>query len=234
LLRDALRWIACGASAALRLGPACAIGPLSPRRGRELLRGWSLRECERFGVRVTVEDRNGGAYGSPPYVFVQLNQTSLAETFILPGRMPADYRILMNLAYALVPLVGWCYALTGSVIVVQPLPRLARRAIDRAIELLGRGESFVISIEGARSPDGTLQPYKKGPAVLAIAGGATIVPFFLRGARERMPVGAWRVTPGHVEVVFCEPIPTRGLTYDDRDSLVEELRGIAEREGLLA
>lgn len=35
---------------------------------------------------------------------------------------------------------------------------------------------------------------------------------------------------GKVKVIFCEAIPTVGLTYDDRDALIAKLRSIAERE----
>ena len=88
----------------------------------------------------------------------------------------------------------------------------------------------MISIEGRRSPDGALQPYKKGAAVMAIESGATIIPVVLRGTRERLPYGAWRVRPGTIEVDYLEAIETKGLTYEDRDELVARLRALAEAE----
>jgi 1-acyl-sn-glycerol-3-phosphate acyltransferase len=226
------RWAVCGATAAALLGPGCVLGPVAPTASADLLRRWARLSCDLFGIRVELEDRNRGRYDEPPYLFVQLNQTSLAETFVLSGRLPVEHRILMNLGYALVPFVGWLQVAIGGVVVVQQSPRLARRAIERATGMLRRGISFAISIEGKRSPDGKLGAYKKGPAVLAIAAGATIIPYFLEGARERLPVGAWRVTPGDVRVVLCEGIRTRGLSYEDRDRIVDELRGLAAREGL--
>jgi 1-acyl-sn-glycerol-3-phosphate acyltransferase len=87
---------------------------------------------------------------------------------------------------------------------------------------------FWPSIEGARSLDGDLLPYKKGPIVLALRGQATIIPMVIRGARAIMPRGEWRLRPGHIEIHLLQSIPTRGLTYDDRDAVLERLRTLAE------
>jgi 1-acyl-sn-glycerol-3-phosphate acyltransferase len=34
-----------------------------------------------------------------------------------------------------------------------------------------------------------------------------------------MPKGSWRIRPGVVDLHFLDPVPTAGLTYDDRDTL---------------
>jgi 1-acyl-sn-glycerol-3-phosphate acyltransferase len=225
-----LKWILCVTSAAVTLLPAGVIGLFAPNLGMSILKRWTRLQLRLFGITVTCEDRNLGRYDAPPYLFVQLNQTSLAETFILPSQIPVPYSLLMNVEYALLPFVGWCYALCHNVVVVRQAPRLARRAIDRAVRLMTNQRSLVVSIEGQRSRDGRLSQYKKGPAVLAIRAQATIIPILLKGARERMPWGAWRVEPGAASVTLCEPISTRGLTYDDRGALVTRLRELAEQE----
>lgn len=45
----------------------------------------------------------------------------------------------------------------------------ARAALDRAAIRVKNGENCFISIEGRRSTDGSLSPYKRGVAVLAIS-----------------------------------------------------------------
>lgn len=45
------------------------------------------------------------------------------------------------------------------------------------------------------------------------------------------PYGSWRIgVNGDVVVKFLEEIPTKGLTYADRNDLMEKLRNIAARE----
>lgn len=232
LLVSLLRWGVVGAATPLFLGPALVLGPVSHRASVALMKAWCGWALRVFGVRVEVKDHNAGQYGAPPYLFVQLNQTSLSETFLTYRALPRPSLVFMNIEYALLPFAGWVPLSQGSVVVVRQWSAQARRAVDRAVRALQRGASFYISIEGRRSPDGTLGPYKKGTAVLAIQSGATVVPMVFRGAREVLPPGEWRMRPGEVTIELLPALRTRGLTYEDRDALVERLRARAEAHGL--
>ncbi|MEZ4382160.1 MAG: lysophospholipid acyltransferase family protein [Nannocystaceae bacterium] len=232
-LVSAARWAASLAISAVGLGAASALRRLAPRSSLRLVHA-TCAACHRvFGLELTRDDRGRGphaGYGRPPYIFVYLNQTSLIEIFVVPWMTPRPYKIVVNLEFLLLPIFGWSSLGLGCRVVVRQWPAQGKRALRRAIDDLRAGESYVISIEGRRSPDGALQPYKKGAAVMAIESGATIVPIVLRGTRERLPFGAWRVRPGPVEVTYLEAIETRGLTYDDRDALTERLRALARAE----
>jgi 1-acyl-sn-glycerol-3-phosphate acyltransferase len=119
----------------------------------------------------------------------------------------------------------------SSRVVVRQWPRQAKSVMRRvARDMRERKRSFGMSIEGRRSPDGELSPYKKGAAVLAIEAQARIIPFYVHGARAALPVGAWRVRPGHIHAVTLEPIDARGMTLDDRHALTDRLRELADRE----
>lgn len=204
--------------------------PFSRRKVRAVRAHWDRTSSRIFGVTVGTRNDNGGDFGPAPHVFVWLNQSKLGEAALLnQAIVPADFWIC-NIEYALFPFRGWSSVFLGHPVIVRQWKRQAKRAIERAADRVRRGESCAISIEGARSHDGHLLPYKKGPVVLALQAQATIVPFVTRGIRERLPPGEWRVRPGSAEVHFLEAIPTKGLTYDDRDALVARLRDIAVRE----
>jgi 1-acyl-sn-glycerol-3-phosphate acyltransferase len=164
------------------------------------------------------------------YVFVQLNQASLVEFLIFAPAIPVPYRAILNLEFALLPFLGLAAWAAGGIVVVRQWQRQSRRALTVAESHLFANGSVVISIEGRRSEDGSLSRYKKGPVLMAITTSARLVPVTFHGARERLPVGEWRVRPGAVHVVFHAPIPTLGRSYADRDALVAELRALAERE----
>ncbi|HEX7599396.1 MAG TPA: 1-acyl-sn-glycerol-3-phosphate acyltransferase, partial [Polyangia bacterium] len=51
-----------------------------------------------------------------------------------------------------------------------------------------------------------------------------IVPIAVRGARALMPRGSLRVRSGEVRVLIGAPIPTAGLTIEDRPALIERVR----------
>jgi hypothetical protein len=52
-----------------------------------------------------------------------------------------------------------------------------------------------------------------------------VVPVVCKGTREVMPKGQYlSIIPGTAEIVVLEPIPTKGLTYDDRSRLRDLVR----------
>lgn len=220
---------------------ACALALVSRRRAYAVLRAWCAAQLRLFGVALEIEDASGlparardGA-SATPCVYVHLNQTSLIDAITWPLIAPRDCVSITNIEFVLVPVLGWMSAASGPVIVVRQWKRQARRAIARAEALLRAGRSVGVSIEGQRSRDGALTPYKKGPVRLAIATGAPIVPVVVHGARAALPYGEWRVRPGRVRARLCAAIPTAGLTEADRHALLARLRAVAERElGLAA
>jgi 1-acyl-sn-glycerol-3-phosphate acyltransferase len=182
-----------------------------------------------LGIQVTVEDRNRGGH-APPIVFAQLNQTSLLEILYWPLALPFPSRFIENIGFALIPFLGWASVGFGGIPIVRQWSWQTRRGLKKAERCLKKGQSLCISMEGRRSQDGNLSPYKKGPVVLALSTQAQIVPVIFQGARETLPHGAWRPRPGRVRVVFCEAIPTAGLTREDRNGLVARLHELAKAE----
>ena len=81
--------------------------------------------------------------------------------------------------------------------------------------------SAVVFAEGTRSRTGELQPFKKGPFVLAIAAGVPVVPVYCAGTFTLLPKGSLRLTPHPIAVLAGEPIPTAGMKYDDREGLTQ-------------
>ncbi len=86
------------------------------------------------------------------------------------------------------------------------LGRLDRKAFGKAISLIQAGEVVVIFPEGGRSHDGHLRPPKAGIGVIVSQTGCPVVPAYLKGTFDVLPVGArwprWR----QVTVRFGAPI----------------------------
>lgn len=229
-----VRWLASFANSWVHFVPLLLVSPFSRRAARSIYQSWIRITYRIFGITYSLRDDNGGTPGPRPHLYVLLNQSSLVEgplwTLVLPPHF-----IIINLEYAAMPLAGWARVLLGDVVIVRQWKSQAKRGIEHAAARLAAGEACAISIEGMRSPDGRLQPYKKGPVVMALRSHATIIPYLVRGAYEILPRGDWHVCPGHVEVQLLKAIPTGGLTYDDRNTVLEQLRALAEHElGLTA
>jgi 1-acyl-sn-glycerol-3-phosphate acyltransferase len=99
-------------------------------------------------------------------------------------------------------------------------------SVEKAIEHLKGGLSFVIFPEGTRSPDGRLRPFKKGSFVMAIRAQVPIVPISVVGAHKVMRKGEVAVHPGNVIVKFHPPVDVKPFTMKQRDKLVAQVQAI--------
>lgn len=95
-----------------------------------------------------------------------------------------------------------------------------RRAVDRALGLLGRGQLMGIYPEGTRSPDGSLQPGRIGVAALALRAGVPVVPLAVFHTRETT---RRRMLPGGppLGVRFGPPLPVPRELEPSKSRLVE-------------
>jgi 1-acyl-sn-glycerol-3-phosphate acyltransferase len=84
--------------------------------------------------------------------------------------------------------------------------------------------SYIIFPEGTRSPDGRLQPFKKGAIGLALRMNLPIVPVTLIDACHANPKGRYLVRPGTVRVIFHEPLSVAADSgRERRDALAAQL-----------
>lgn len=223
------RWIASFINSWVHFLPLLMVCAFSRPLACRIYRNWVKVACRIFGVTYSLRDDNQREVVPSPQLYVWLNQSNIAEGLICMMCLPPIF-VVINIEYALMPLFGCARALMGDPVIVRQWKWQAKRGIEGAMLRLRGGENAMISIEGARSSDGRLLPYKKGPAVLAIGAQATILPMLIHGGREVLPPGTWRLRPGHVEIHLLEAIPTCGLTLDARDAIVERLRSAAENE----
>jgi len=96
-------------------------------------------------------------------------------------------------------------------------------AMNKAAQKIREGMSVVVFPEGSRSPDGFIQPFKKGGFTLAIKSKVPIVPVAIAGSREINPKDQWTVSPGDIRVRIGQPIETEHCSMKDRTPLMEEV-----------
>ena len=87
--------------------------------------------------------------------------------------------------------------------------RWDRTAFRSAVELLKAGKAVVIFPEGTRTPDGMLQPGKPGIGRLVAEAQCPVVPVYLRGTYQVLPMGASWLRRYPVEVLFGESMDFR-------------------------
>jgi 1-acyl-sn-glycerol-3-phosphate acyltransferase len=138
---------------------------------------------------------------------------------LIPGRTSAFLkRSLMK-----IPILGYGMKLgdfvpvdrDGSVESAQASVAAARRVLEKGIHIT----SFV---EGTRSPDGRMLPFKKGPFYLAMEAGAPCIPVSIHGTESMMKKGSMRVRPGTAHIVFHPPLYAKD--FATREELMAAVR----------
>jgi 1-acyl-sn-glycerol-3-phosphate acyltransferase len=205
------------------LAPVVVIARLlGAKEGPRSIYAWATRTWARSvliaaNVRARLHDperlssQSGAVYIS--------NHVSWFDVFVLAAELPR-YSFIAKSELRRIPLFGYGAEAAGIVFLDRDNRKAAFESYKVAAKEVERGRSIVVFPEGTRGRDYNLRPFKKGPFVLAIASQCPIIPTIVHGSREVMAKGSFRVRPGMIDVHFLEPIPTKGLTYDDRAELM--------------
>jgi len=135
---------------------------------------------------------------------------------LIPGRTSAFMkRSLMNL-----PVLGTGFR-QGEFIAVDRSGNAAdaKASVAAAQQVLAKGVHMTTFVEGTRSPDGRMMPFKKGPFFLAMAAGAPCIPVSIHGTEKILGKGSLRMRPGPAYVVFHAPIDPAG--FATREELMQ-------------
>ena len=159
------------------------------------------------------------------YIYMSNHTSNIDPPLMLP-RIPGRTSVMAKKELFSYPILGKVMRL-GSLVPVDRGNRDAGiAAVRAATDVVGRGISMTIYIEGKRSFDGKLLPFKKGPFYLAEACKVPIVPVTISGTHEVMPKGRFSIQPGKVEMIFHDPIEPKD--FGSRDCLMMKVRRAIE------
>ena len=155
------------------------------------------------------------------YIFMSNHISNLDPPVTLP-LIPRRTSVMVKKELFKVPILGQIMRI-GSLVPVDRRNRDAGiTAVRDAVKAIEQGLNMTIYVEGKRSFDGKLLPFKKGPFYLAEECKVPIVPVTISGTEEVMPKARFAIRPGLVTVQFHDPIEPRD--FGDRDCLIAKVR----------
>jgi len=173
-------------------------------------------------VGVHVDVRGTERIPSGACIFAA-NHTSSADAPAVVGAIPRRIAILLKRSLFDWPIVGQAFHLAHFIPVDRFNRDSAIESVDKATEAIRNGQSFLIYPEGTRSPDGRLQTFKKGTAVMAIKSGAPVVPVACSGAHRIMEKRKLNIHPGRILVEFLDPVDPTKYSLAQREALIQQI-----------
>lgn len=180
------------------------------------------------GIRVEVAGRDSVPAGLA-CIFMSNHLSNLDPPALIP-RIPGRTSAFLKRSLMRIPVLGYGFKL-GEFVPVDRDGRVdsAQESVAVARRVLEKGIHITTFVEGTRSRDGRMLPFKKGPFYLAMESGAPCVPVSIHGSERMMPKGSFSIRPGTMQISFHAPLYPRNFTT--REDLMEAVR-VAIASGL--
>jgi 1-acyl-sn-glycerol-3-phosphate acyltransferase len=173
------------------------------------------------GIRIHVEGREHVPAGRA-CIFMANHVSNLDPPALFPN-LPGRTSVFLKRSLMKIPILGYAFKLAGFIPVDREgLVDDAQVAVAEAERVLASGLHITTFVEGTRSRDGRMLPFKKGPFYLAKDSGAPCIPVSIHGTEKILPYGSLRIHHGVAHVIFHEPIDP--AHYATRDELSESVR----------
>ena len=139
------------------------------------------------------------------------NHLSFSDHFLMPVMLKRRITFLAKQEYFAGPgvkgrLTAAFFRAVGQIPVDRSGKEAGQAAIREGLGVLARDELLGIYPEGTRSPDGRLYKGKVGVAVMAIRGGAPVIPCAMVGTFEIQPPGQALPKIKRVSIRFGAPL----------------------------
>ena len=192
------------------VGPLYAVG------------SWIARVAIRVaGIRIQIQGQEKIPVGRA--CIFMANHISYLDAPALMSNLPGRTVVFLKGELMRLPILGYAFKLAHFI----PVERTgdvagAQLAVAEAQRVIASGLHITTFVEGMRSPDGRMLPFKKGPFYLAKDSGALCIPISIFGSEKILPVDSKRIHPGVVHIVFHPPIDP--ADYATREELSEAVR----------
>jgi 1-acyl-sn-glycerol-3-phosphate acyltransferase len=172
-------------------------------------------------IRLIVSGRENVPAGQA--CIFMANHVSNLDPPALLSNLPGRASVFLKRSLMKIPVLGYAFKLgefipvsrSGSAASAKESVAAASRAIEHGVHIM----TFV---EGTRSKDGRMLPFKKGPFYLAFESGAPCIPVSIYGTEQLMAKGSIAIKPGTAHIVFHAPVYPRD--FATREELLQAVR----------
>jgi 1-acyl-sn-glycerol-3-phosphate acyltransferase len=173
------------------------------------------------GIRIVVEGKER-IPADAACIFMSNHLSNLDPPALIP-QIPRRTAAFSKRSIMKIPALGYGMKLADFI----PVDRAgnvesAQQSIAAARAVLAKGTHITTFVEGTRSKDGRMLPFKKGPFYLAKETGAPCIPVSIYGTETMMAKHSLKLHPGIAHVIFHDPIYP--ADYETREDLLKAVR----------
>ncbi len=177
------------------------------------------------GVRIAgIQTRTVGLDKLDPqqnYIFMSNHVSNIDPPLLLP-LIPRRTSVMVKKELFKYPLLGRTMRFGSLVPVDRGNRESGIAAVRYASQVIRQGLNMTIFVEGKRSFDGKLLPFKKGPFYLAEECGIPVVPVTIAGTHFIMPKRRFAIKAGVATVIFHNAIEPKD--FGSRECLMQKVR----------
>ena len=155
------------------------------------------------------------------YIFMSNHVSNIDPPLLLP-LIPRRTSVMAKKELFKYPLLGRTMRFGSLVPVDRGNRESGIAAVRYASQVIREGINMTIFVEGKRSFDGKLLPFKKGPFYLAEECGIPVVPVTIAGTHFIMPKRRFAIKAGVATVIFHDAIEPRD--FGSREYLMQKVR----------
>ena len=199
--------------------------------GQDVVHSWGIfwgRSCLWLaGLELKVDGMENLTVNGPA-IYICNHQSNFDIPLLYAG-LPIQFRWMAKQELFNIPLFGTAMKRGGYIPIDRSNRKEAMRSLTAAAKRIQDGASVIIFPEGTRSPDGTLQTFKKGALLLAAKAGVPVVPMAIKGSHQVQPKGSLRINPAPLKLTILPPIDTDGLKSARINELTTQVHDLISR-----
>ncbi len=157
-------------------------------------------------------------------VFMSNHQGDMDFVMIL-AYLPRTIGFIIKSEALFLPFINIWIASMGSIFMNRDSLAKGKASIDRGVKKIIHGSVMCIFPEGTRSRSSKLGVFRNGSFKLATRADAQIVPVTVDGSYRTWEQEK-RIIPSAISMVVHPPVPTLGMSAEDRKTLPDRVRAI--------
>ena len=156
------------------------------------------------------------------YVFVA-NHNNMLDIILVGSYIIHPWLSLIKKEIKKVPVVGFLISLI-AISVDRSSKESRRKSLHDMVQQIKQGISILIFPEGTRNRTGKpLKKFYAGAFNVAIKAQVPIIPIIIYNTKKLQPVNKVQLRPGKGNMIILPPVPTKGMTENDLESLKNQI-----------